>query len=143
VKVKRVQTPSSERSGQEFTMQVISGVHFAALAPHPSMKVMIPARVWNPSRHHFYPDSFRSACKEVLLCSNASTDQPFKPVRKESLNAASLLPRALWMEILSYTHRDCRYRSNSLRKQYHHYNTLIHWYCASHIWIMHFLCPRV
>lgn len=113
MKVIRVQSPSQGRSGQEFTTQVISGVHFAPLISQPSMKIMIPARVWSPSSHQFYPDTFRAACKEVLLCSNASADQPVKPVQHNmSFNAASMLPRALWVEVLSYTHRDCKCRCN-------------------------------
>jgi hypothetical protein len=60
--------------------------------------------------HRHYPESFRKACKEILLCSQARELQPPKPVvacpTMPSVNVASKLPRAVWMEILSYTHRD-------------------------------------
>ena len=42
-----------------------------------------------------------------MLCSGAPTVQPPRPQPpSEHINAASKLPRALWMEVLSYTRRD-------------------------------------
>lgn len=53
-----------------------------------------------------YPDTFRGACNSLLMCANASKTQPVKVCPKTKVNAASMLPRALWVEILSFTHRD-------------------------------------
>ncbi|KAG7352756.1 protein-L-isoaspartateD-aspartate O-methyltransferase PCMT [Nitzschia inconspicua] len=106
VKVVRSQRPVANEA-DEFSSQVISAVRFAPLVASPSLKTVIPARIWSPEEHMFYPDSFRAACKQVLLCSNAKKDQPTEPQPVPiNVNAASLLPRALWMEVLSYTHRD-------------------------------------
>ena len=88
----------------EFTQQLLSGVRFATLQAGPKMNTVLPSTVWNPSIHFQYPDSFRSSCREILLCSHAPMDQPPRP----TVNAAGLLPRVLWMEVLSYTHRDCK-----------------------------------
>jgi len=66
----------------------------------------IRSRVWEPSLHKYYPESFRKSCKEILLCSRAPELQPPPEVMKEQINAAAQLPRALWVEVLSYTHRD-------------------------------------
>lgn len=108
VKVVRSQRPVPN-DADEFSVQVISAVRFAPLIARPAMKTVIPAPVWSPEEHMFYPDSFRVACKQVLLCSNAKRDQPTKPQPPpKNVNAASMLPRALWMEVLSYTHRDCK-----------------------------------
>jgi protein-L-isoaspartate O-methyltransferase len=90
----------------EFTMQVLSGVRFVQLSISPPLSVVIPSLVWDPSIHHRYPESFRKSCKAILLCSHAPMLQPPLPAPRPRINAASKLPRALWMEILSYTHRD-------------------------------------
>jgi protein-L-isoaspartate O-methyltransferase len=107
VKVVRCQRPSPG-TANEFTVQVISAVRFAPLVARPSIQTIIPARVWSPEEHMFFPDSFRASCKQVLLCSNAKREQIMMPLSQKNVNAASLLPRALWMEVLSYTHRDCK-----------------------------------
>ena len=92
----------------EFTQQVLSGVRFSSLLQRPNICTVLPSTVWNPSIHYQYPDSFRDSCREILLCSNAPRHQKPRPVPPKSTeNAAGLLPRVLWMEILSYTHRDC------------------------------------
>lgn len=107
VKVVRSERPAVSYD-DEFTVQVISAVRFAPLVARPAMKTVIPARVWSPEEHMYYPNSFQVACRQVLLCSNAQTDQPTKPLPPpKNINAASLIPRALWMEVLSFTHRDC------------------------------------
>jgi len=99
----------------EFTQQVLSGVRFAALLQHPNIDTILPSTVWNPSIHHQYPDSFRNSCREILLCSNAAKEQNPPPVKRiENVNVAGLLPRVLWMDILSYTHRDCKYFTSCL-----------------------------
>jgi hypothetical protein len=77
-----------------------------------SSSIIIRSRIWEPSLHRFYPESFRESSKEIMLCSSASQVQPCRSRlsqrqgRQQQVNAASLLPRALWMEILSYVHRD-------------------------------------
>jgi protein-L-isoaspartate O-methyltransferase len=111
VKVVRSQRPAPSAT-DEFTVQVISAVRFAPLVTRPSIETIIPARVWSPEEYMFYPDSFRTACKQVLLCSNAKREQPFNPQPQKNVNAASLLPRALWMEVLSYSHRDCKSKTS-------------------------------
>jgi hypothetical protein len=96
-------------SPAEFSQTVLSGVRFATLLPHPKIGTTLPSTVWNPNIHHQYPDSFRSSCREILLCSNAAQKQKPMPVKENSsVNVAGLLPRVVWMEILSYTHRDCK-----------------------------------
>jgi hypothetical protein len=106
VKVVRSQSLSPETI-QKFTTHVLSGVRFAPLLADPDIQTIIPARVWDPSKHHLYPSSFRGACNELLLCSNASRNQPVKIRPQEKINVASMLPRALWVEVLSFAHRDC------------------------------------
>mmetsp|Transcript_16045 Transcript_16045/g.39292 ORF Transcript_16045/g.39292 Transcript_16045/m.39292 type:complete len:480 (+) Transcript_16045:123-1562(+) len=97
---------SGHNSDNEFSQYVISGVRFAPLIAYPSIGTVIPARIWNPAIHSQFPDSFRSSCKELLLCSNAEFEQPITPQPTRHLNTASMLPKAIWMEIMSYTHRD-------------------------------------
>jgi len=91
---------------QEYTQETLSAVRFAPLLSHPRVDTVIPMRVWTPSWHKFYPDSFQNSCKAILLCSNSNYVQPEKWQPKGKLNVAALLPRALWLEILSYTRRD-------------------------------------
>jgi hypothetical protein len=67
--------------------------------------------VWNSSIHRYYPENFRLATKEILMCSNARYEQPVQPqpapnVLQVQVNIAAMLPRVLWMEIMAYTHRD-------------------------------------
>ncbi|CAJ1962717.1 unnamed protein product [Cylindrotheca closterium] len=97
---------SGHNIDNEFSQYVISGVRFAPLIAYPSIETVIAARVWNPSIHNQFPDSFRSSCKELLLCSNADFEQPITPQPTRQLNVASMLPKAIWMEVMSYTHRD-------------------------------------
>jgi hypothetical protein len=111
MKIVRLQT-SCDRSGveaQEYSQEVLSPVRFAPLVSHPRIETVIPARVWAPSLHQFYPDSFRGSCKTLLLCSHSDYIQVVQPQPREKVNAASMLPRAVWLEILSYTHRDCKW----------------------------------
>jgi len=90
----------------DFSQQIISSVRFTPLLSSPAIPTVMPSKVWNPSAHHSYPESFRMSCKEILLCSRATSSQPPPATAQERVNVASRLPRALWMEILSYTHRD-------------------------------------
>lgn len=108
VKVVRTQSPPDLAVGGdcEFKHQVLSGVRFSPLISNPRLKTVIPARLWTPSLHKFYPDSFQQSSKALFLCSRANYNQHIEPPPRKKVNAASLLPRALWMEILSYTHRD-------------------------------------
>jgi hypothetical protein len=105
VKVVRI---GSSRNGdaEDFTQQVLSGVRFASLLHFPKIKTVIPSTVWNPSIHNYYPDSFRASCKEILLCSNSDYIQPRQERPESKLNLAAMLPKVLWLEIMSYTHRN-------------------------------------
>eukprot|EP00540_Astrosyne_radiata_P004000 CAMPEP_0116841026 /NCGR_PEP_ID=MMETSP0418-20121206/10691_1 /TAXON_ID=1158023 /ORGANISM="Astrosyne radiata, Strain 13vi08-1A" /LENGTH=516 /DNA_ID=CAMNT_0004471397 /DNA_START=64 /DNA_END=1614 /DNA_ORIENTATION=+ len=108
VKVVRIgKTGEDTMDTDDFSQQVLSGVRFAPLLNTPRLETIIPARVWEPSVHHLYPDSFRKASKALLMCSNAqylqSDDSRFTNPR---VNLAAVLPRVIWMEILSFTHRD-------------------------------------
>jgi hypothetical protein len=94
---------------QEFDENILSPVRFTAMTKHPALETVIPSRVWNSSIHRCYPEIFRVATKEILLCSNASYEQPVKAQPSKvrvQVNIAAMLPRVLWMEIMSYTHRD-------------------------------------
>ena len=103
----------SPDSDQKYITTVISGVRFAPLLSSPNILTIIPARVWSPSSHHLYPNSFRGACRELLLCSNSSKKQPVQVKPVEKVNVASILPRALWVEVLSFTNRDCKWKNTS------------------------------
>ena len=94
----------------EFTQQVVSAVRFATLQTGPTMKTVLSSKVWNPSVHHQYPDSFRESCREILLCSQAPKEQasPERSRPTSNINTANMLPRVLWMEVLSFAHRDCK-----------------------------------
>ena len=89
----------------DFSVQILSGVRFASLLDSPSIPTVLPSRIWGPEMHARYPDSFRHACKEILLCCHSEPLHPPRPV-PPAVNAAAILPRALWMEILTYTTRD-------------------------------------
>lgn len=91
---------------EDYFQQEISGVRFAPLLISPALPTVIRSRIWGPSVHRYYPECFRKSCKEILLCSLAPTYQPPRDVAKEQINVASQLPRSIWLEILSYTHRD-------------------------------------
>lgn len=109
IKVVRI---GSSRGGnddtEDFTQQVVSGVRFAPLLHFPKIETVIPSTVWNPSIHNYYPDSFRASCKEILLCSNSNYVQPRQAILETKINLAAMLPRVLWLEIMSYTHRSCK-----------------------------------
>ena len=109
VKCVRMQTPPSNE--KEYTLQVLSGVRFAPLVKKPGMKTVIRANVWSPTSHLLYPDTFRKACEQILLCSqfaskNANVGSSSKSGKPT--NAASLLPRAMWIEVLKFCTRDCK-----------------------------------
>lgn len=90
----------------DFMLQVISSVRFTPLLNSPEIHTVIPSQIWDPSIHQHFPESFRSSCKEILLCSRAPLYQrPPPEVPLERTNAAAKLPRALWIEILSFTDR--------------------------------------
>jgi len=108
LKIVRIKNTSSIKSSDDLATQVISGVRFASLVSTPDFKTVLPSRVWRPSIHQSYPESFRLASKELMLCSHSSYEQPLpEEVRMGSqINLAAILPRFVWMEILSYTHRN-------------------------------------
>lgn len=87
----------------DYSVQILSGVRFAPLVEDPALPTLLPSRIWEPTKHATYPPSFRQACQTILLCAHADYVQPTRAV---ATNAASILPRALWMEIFSYTTRD-------------------------------------
>lgn len=91
----------------EFTSQILSGVRFAPLLIHPLTNTVIPASIWDPSVQRLYPDEFKCASMQLLMCSNSQVLQPLPrtPYIDERMNAAALLPTPLWLEVLSYTHR--------------------------------------
>jgi hypothetical protein len=111
VKVVRIRKTEGEKaSDDDFSQQVIAGVRFSPLLSSPISEVVIPAKVWEPDVHRFYPESFCEASKQLLLCSNAEYIQP-PPANKRPdfrYNLAAILPKVIWMEILSFTHRDCK-----------------------------------
>jgi len=90
----------------EFTTHVFSSVRFAPLVQRPKLKTIIPARVWNPSFHHFFPDSYQQSIMSLFLCSNSQYSQPLRPVTKSDYtNLAATLPRDVWIHIISFTNR--------------------------------------
>jgi len=92
---------------EEFTSQILSGVRFAPLVLKPVVNTVIPANVWNPSTQRGYPSEFKHASIQLLMCSNSELIQPLPrvPSEEERFNVAAMLPRTIWLEILSYTHR--------------------------------------
>jgi len=98
---------TEEYTSDDFAQQVLSSVRFSPLLLTPKVDVIIPSRIWQPDMHKFYPDSFRKACKEIMLCSHSDFVQPLPPVpeKKNCTNLAAMLPQVIWMEILSYTSR--------------------------------------
>jgi protein-L-isoaspartate O-methyltransferase len=91
----------------EFTSQILSGVRFAPLVMSPALSTVIPSNVWNPTIQQGYPSEFKLAACNLLMCSNSQLIQPLPavPRQEERFNAAALLPKSIWLEILSYTHR--------------------------------------
>jgi hypothetical protein len=75
------------------------------LMNHPCMPVVLPDRIWTPSLHKSYPESFKKSAKALMMCSYAPIVQAVVPARQE-INAAPMLPRALWLEVLSFAHHD-------------------------------------
>lgn len=92
---------------EEFTSQILSGVRFAPLVLSPAPSTVIPANVWNPLVQNGYPSEFKRASMQLLMCSNSNIIQPLPqvPSEEERFNAAAMLPKSIWLEILSYTHR--------------------------------------
>lgn len=97
----------------EFTSQIVSGVRFAPLAIRPIIYTTIPSNVWNPSISRLYPNEHQCASRALLMCSSSEIIQPLPrvPTPDERFNAAAMLPKSIWLEILSYTHRRCKFHS--------------------------------
>ena len=95
---------------EEYTAQILTGVSFAPLVRSPVLNTVVPANVWSPLVQHGYPSAFKVASKQLLMCSNSELIQPLPrvPSEEERVNAAAMLPKTLWLEILSYTHRKCK-----------------------------------
>jgi len=107
--VKCVRMQASASNEKEYTLQVLSGVIFAPLVKKPGMKTVIQASVWSPTNHLLYPDTFRKACEQILLCSQFASKNANFGSSSESgkpTNATSLLPRAMWIEVLKFCSRD-------------------------------------
>ena len=101
-----------EDSTNEFSEQFLSEVRFSSLVFYPKMnEIIIPSEVWDPKVHHYFPDSFRSVCKELLLCSQSDYYQapPRQIPPEDRVNLAAMLPKVIWMEIMSFTHRSCKF----------------------------------
>ena len=98
---------------EEFTSQILSGVRFAPLVMRPCLTTIIPAAVFNPLMQSGYPSEFKRAGMQLLLCSSSELIQPLprEPSEAERFNAAAMLPKSIWLEILSYTHRKCEFTS--------------------------------
>lgn len=91
---------------EEFTSQVLSGVRFAPLVMSSIVNTIIPSNVWSPSIQRGYPSEFKRASMHLLMCSNSQLVQPVTiPSIEERMNVSAMLPRTIWLEILSYTHR--------------------------------------
>lgn len=105
---------------EEFTSQILSGVRFAPLVMSPVVNTVIPANVWNPSIQHGYPPEFKRASMQLLMCSNSQIIQPPPqvPSEEERFNVAAMLPKSLWLEILSYTHRKCECFGSCFSKKF-------------------------
>jgi len=93
--------------GGEFTSHILSGVRFAPLSTSPVMNTVIPANVWNPLVQSGYPSEFKRAGMQLLLSANSKLIQPLPrvPSQGERVNVAAMLPKTIWLEILSFTHR--------------------------------------
>ena len=81
--------------GEEFTMEVLSGVCFASLLRTPALETKIDAKVWNPESHCLFPQAFRKASLELLMCSNSKYIQPLPLIvsylKKNNLNLEFLM----------------------------------------------------
>jgi len=97
---------SSVTELNEYSSQILSGVRFAPLQVRPVMTTVIPSNVWSPSMQRGYPSEFKLATRQLLLCLNSQLVQPLPvPRQEERFNVAAMLPKTIWLEILSYTHR--------------------------------------
>mmetsp|Transcript_38520 Transcript_38520/g.84544 ORF Transcript_38520/g.84544 Transcript_38520/m.84544 type:complete len:333 (-) Transcript_38520:280-1278(-) len=111
---------SSAESGNEsdeeegisdgFAVQVLSRVRFASLLRLPTFDTIIPAQAWSPEEHQYFPDAFQKASSEIMMCANSDYVQPLPPQPKpeERVNVSAVLPKSLWVEVLSFTHRRCK-----------------------------------
>lgn len=91
----------------EFTEQIITSVHFAPLLTYPKLSVIIPALKWRPEHHYMYPKSFQNATRTLLLCSGAAFVQPPRKA-SERRNFSSVLPKEIWVHVLSFTTKKCK-----------------------------------
>ena len=95
-------------SNEEYTSQILSGVRFSPLQVTPTVTTVIPSTVWSPLMQQGFPSEFKLASRQLLLCSNSQLVQPLPVSRQEErFNVAAMLPKTIWLEILSYTHRKC------------------------------------
>lgn len=94
-------------AGGEFTSQILSGVRFAPLSASLIKNTVIPAKVWNPLVQSGYSTEFKRASMQLLLSANSALIQPLprQPSQGRRFNVAAMLPKTIWLEILSFTHR--------------------------------------
>lgn len=88
-----------------FLFDFISSVRFASLKKSPSTSTVIPALIWDPFLYNFCPPSFQKSVTTLLMCSNSQTIQPLKQKESHPINVSSMLPREIWVYILSFTSR--------------------------------------
>jgi hypothetical protein len=104
------ENPSVYESNEEYTSQILSGVRFSPLQVRPAVTTVIPSNVWSPFTQQGFPSEFKLASRQLLLCSNSQLVQPLPvPRQEERFNVAAMLPKTIWLEILSYTHRKCEF----------------------------------
>ena len=106
-RLRKTEGNDGDVDSDDFSQQLISGVRFAPLLTYPRMPTIIHATVWEPALHQSYPDSFQKASKTILMCGGSDPIQP-EPKPRDRRNVAAMLPPAIWMEILSFTHRHCK-----------------------------------
>jgi len=94
---------------QDFESQVLTGVTFAPLVRSSTKDTVIPTNLWKPSSQRSFPSEFQRISMQLMMCSKSQLVQPLPPVPspEERFNAAAMLPKAIWTEILSYSHRSC------------------------------------
>lgn len=104
------ESDEEEGIGDGFALQVLSRVRFASLLRLPALDTIIPAQAWSPEEHQYFPDAFQKASSQLIMCANSDYMQPLPPQPKveERVNVSAVLPKSLWVEVLSFTHRRCK-----------------------------------
>jgi len=117
------------RTMEEYTERTITRVHFAPLLKSPAKNIVIPATTWSPACHTLFPENFQKSVKTLLLCLRSSYVQPPRQeIQTGLLNESSLLPRDVWLHILSFTNRKCK--SDRINNMHHRINCRSKQNCA-------------